>query len=165
MLGLPTGNYGWPALMPVVFVSIGMVCVGGQASARDTDSNRNVHKVVLSEEARVISALRKQNAASLKRSADILGSLVDNALAEKRKGHRATSCDFAAQSLTHVALLSVLAIERGNTGGDVFHGVSIDEANSFAKDMSKCEREISAKSRDHRGVAKILKALSKNGKS
>jgi hypothetical protein len=158
-----TGKMGWPAVMPVVLVSVGLVFCGTAALARDTGSARGVHKAIVSEEARLIAGLRKQDVASVNRSASVLGLVADQIKEKDRSGGAVGPCDFAALALANVAIFVAHGVRGGQDWRNVTLDVSVAEADSFAKDMDRCEREIAVRHRDHRGLAKVLKALSKNG--
>lgn len=154
----------WPALLPVILVLATSTFFPGDTFAQDGQSRR-VRKVVLAEEAKVARALHRRDGQALQRSADKLGAIVDEAFARKKKGLQIGSCEFAAQSLIHVALFAAHGLRGPDDWSEVLRPTLMAEARNFQREMAACEREIGINPRDHGGVAKVLRALSKNGKT
>lgn len=160
---LSAGKSGWPALLPVVLVSLGLVFTNTAAVARETSSAARVHRVLKSEEVRLAAAVRKRDIISLDRSAVSLGALVDTIKERDRNGISVKTCDFAAIALANVAIFVAHGLRGSKDWQEIVFNGSVDEANSFATNMNKCERELGVRPRDHGALAKNLKALSKNG--
>jgi hypothetical protein len=107
-------------------------------STVNDDRNLKLFDFLVAFEAKVDTAIRDKDVATLAALAEVLGAVVDQSIELKEAGREATECDFAVQGLHFFALTASSSSDFGDLAAELTRGVIRDGLPDYMSNMAAC---------------------------